>query len=307
MMISRPLLSQVVPHLLFPSPLQLASHSKGESCPWAPSGSDQPRSDRSGGKKKRELETLYAPEKVKKLTDALKSKGMWYWDPDFVGDEEDPGTQLYEMIFLYYDSMLLPTITHTYIILMLKYMYRLLFFYSCSCPQLSAILGLGDLLLRPWRQQDPTRWCHSWRGDPARWNQTWLWDTWCPHHRWSFVCWGTSSLGRWAGWRHKAHLAIYCWWRCFEDQAPKKRDYADWRSCSQDCPWVGASFMYVLDVKGKLHFSMWRIKTRIIKCAQTYSLSFCLPWILGVAQVGCWSYAKGFGWICRVPEACYLS
>jgi len=66
------------------------------------------------GKKKRDLEAIYAPEKVKTLTDALRAKGMWYWDPDFVGDEEDPGAQLYEMIFFCYDSMFLPNHIYLY-------------------------------------------------------------------------------------------------------------------------------------------------------------------------------------------------
>ncbi|CAL1165491.1 unnamed protein product [Cladocopium goreaui] len=41
------------------------------------------------GKKKRELEAKYPAAKVEQLTALLKSRGMWYWDPDFPGDEEE--------------------------------------------------------------------------------------------------------------------------------------------------------------------------------------------------------------------------
>ncbi len=52
------------------------------------------------GKKKRELEAKYPPEKVEKLTQLLRSKGMWYWDPDFEGDEEDSGTTFQNLFYL---------------------------------------------------------------------------------------------------------------------------------------------------------------------------------------------------------------
>ena len=41
------------------------------------------------GKKKRELEAKYPAAKVEQLTTLLKFRGMWYWDPDFPGDEEE--------------------------------------------------------------------------------------------------------------------------------------------------------------------------------------------------------------------------
>ena len=46
---------------------------------------------RSGreGKKKMELLGKYSKDKVDKLCATLRSRGMWYWDPDFPGDEEE--------------------------------------------------------------------------------------------------------------------------------------------------------------------------------------------------------------------------
>ena len=43
------------------------------------------------GMKLRDMESKYPPEKAKKLAGLLRSKGMWYWDPDFPNDEEDRG------------------------------------------------------------------------------------------------------------------------------------------------------------------------------------------------------------------------
>lgn len=52
------------------------------------------------GKKKRELAEKYSAEKVEKLTQLLRTRGMWYWDPDFVGDEDDSGTKFQNVFYL---------------------------------------------------------------------------------------------------------------------------------------------------------------------------------------------------------------
>ncbi|CAL1166148.1 unnamed protein product, partial [Cladocopium goreaui] len=41
------------------------------------------------GMKLRDIEAKYPPEKAKKLATLLRSRGMWYWDPDFPNDEEE--------------------------------------------------------------------------------------------------------------------------------------------------------------------------------------------------------------------------
>lgn len=47
------------------------------------------RSQREGTKA-RDIYAKYPAEKAKALIDSLTKKGMWYYDPDFDKDEEDP-------------------------------------------------------------------------------------------------------------------------------------------------------------------------------------------------------------------------
>ena len=39
--------------------------------------------------KAREIHTKYPKAKAESLIQSLKTKGLWYYDPDFDGDEED--------------------------------------------------------------------------------------------------------------------------------------------------------------------------------------------------------------------------
>lgn len=41
------------------------------------------------GLKARQIHEKYPKEKADKLITNLRTRGLWYWDPDFKGDEED--------------------------------------------------------------------------------------------------------------------------------------------------------------------------------------------------------------------------
>ena len=50
------------------------------------------------GKKKMELLSKYSKDKVDTLCAVLRSRGMWYWDPDFPGDEEEFKLQIHSCV-----------------------------------------------------------------------------------------------------------------------------------------------------------------------------------------------------------------
>ena len=49
------------------------------------------------GTKAREIMKLYPKEKAESLIQRLRQKGLWYFDSDFPGDEEDPMVKVKDM------------------------------------------------------------------------------------------------------------------------------------------------------------------------------------------------------------------
>ena len=49
------------------------------------------------GTKARDIMKLYPKEKAEGLIQRLRSKGLWYFDSDFPGDEEDPMVKVKDM------------------------------------------------------------------------------------------------------------------------------------------------------------------------------------------------------------------
>ena len=47
------------------------------------------------GMKAREIHARYPKSKAEKLISTLKSKGLWYYDPDFDKDEEESGNMVW--------------------------------------------------------------------------------------------------------------------------------------------------------------------------------------------------------------------
>lgn len=56
---------------------------------------------RSGrkGMKQREIEAKYPKEKANKLVEVLKAKNLFYFDPDFPDDPEDPPYLFLSLLF----------------------------------------------------------------------------------------------------------------------------------------------------------------------------------------------------------------
>jgi hypothetical protein len=60
------------------------------------------RSQREGVKA-REIHQRYPKSKADSLIKSLRSRGLWYWDPDFADDEED--TLLLLLLILFIDDL----------------------------------------------------------------------------------------------------------------------------------------------------------------------------------------------------------